>query len=155
MAAVAAIVARLSQAPPSSQLILTCRPVAIDGAIVSLGFPEEQAFLRDVAERKPADIEAGVAEVIGHDVSIRCVVANVEVAPLTGATERAPARRGATDLRRGSRRRRRGVGPDRIRPGHDHRADLSERPHQEEVDGDGQPAADGPADAAGDAAGPG
>lgn len=75
------IVARLSQKPAIKQLILTCRPVALDGVIVSLGFPEEQAFLRDVAERKKADIEAGVAQVMGRDVGIRCVVANIEVAP--------------------------------------------------------------------------
>jgi DNA polymerase-3 subunit gamma/tau len=74
------IVAWLSQKPAVKQLILTCRPVALDGAIVSLGFPEEQAFLRDVAERKKADIESGVAHVIGRDVGIRCVVANVEIA---------------------------------------------------------------------------
>ncbi len=74
------IVSRLSQKPAIKQLILTCRPVALDGAVVSLGFPEEQAFLRDVAERKKADIEAGVAEVIGREVGIRCVVANIEVA---------------------------------------------------------------------------
>ena len=81
------IVVRLSQKPAIKQLILTCRPVALDGSIVSLGFPEEQAFLRDVAERKRADIELGVAEVIGHDVGIRCVVANVEIAPLTTAPD--------------------------------------------------------------------
>ncbi len=81
------IVARLSQKPAIKQLILTCRPVALDGVIVSLGFPEEQAFLRDVAERKKADIEAGVAQVMGHDVGIRCVVANIEVAPPSTAVE--------------------------------------------------------------------
>jgi hypothetical protein len=73
------IVTRLSQKPAIKQLIVTCRPVALDGVIVSLGFPEEQAFLRDVAERKKAAIESGVAEVIGRDVGIRCVVANIEV----------------------------------------------------------------------------
>jgi DNA polymerase-3 subunit gamma/tau len=73
------IVSHLSQKPAIKQLIVTCRPVALDGSIVSLGFPEEQAFLRDVAERKRGDIEAGVAVVIGHDIGIRCVVANIEV----------------------------------------------------------------------------
>jgi len=81
------IVATLSQKPAIKQLILTCRPVALDGSIVSLGFPEEQAFLRDVADRKRADIEAGVAQVIGHDVGIRCVVANVEIAPPPAADD--------------------------------------------------------------------
>jgi len=81
------IVMRLSQKPAIKQLILTCRPVALDGVIVSLGFPEEQAFLRDVAERKKADIEAGVAQVMGRDIGIRCVVANVEVAPPPAAAD--------------------------------------------------------------------
>ena len=81
------IVAWLSQKPAVKQLILTCRPVALDGAIVSLGFPEEQAFLRDVAERKKADIESGVAHVIGRDVGIRCVVANVEIAAVPASDE--------------------------------------------------------------------
>ena len=73
------IVALLSGKPAIKQLILTCRPVAIDGSVVALGFPEEQAFLRDVAERKKADIEVGLREVLGRDVGIRCVVANVEI----------------------------------------------------------------------------
>ena len=56
-----------------------CRPVALDGVIVTLGFPEEQAFLREIAERKKANIEAGIREVIGRDIGVRCVVANIEV----------------------------------------------------------------------------
>ena len=74
------IVTVLSRQPAIKQLILTCRPVALDGVVVTLGYPEEQAFLRDVAERKKADIEAGIREVIGHDVGVRCIVANIEVA---------------------------------------------------------------------------
>jgi hypothetical protein len=60
---------------------VACRPVAVDGAIVTLGFPEEQAFLKDAAERRRPAIEAGIAAVLGHPVSVRCVVANVELAP--------------------------------------------------------------------------
>ena len=56
--------------------------------VVTLGYPEEQAFLRDVAERKKAGIEAGIREVVGHDVGVRCVVANIEVAaPATNADD--------------------------------------------------------------------
>jgi DNA polymerase-3 subunit gamma/tau len=75
-----AIVDRLSQHPPTKPLILKCRPVAVDGAIVTLGFPEEQAFLKEQAERRRPGIEAGIAEVIGHPVTVRCVVANIELA---------------------------------------------------------------------------
>jgi DNA polymerase-3 subunit gamma/tau len=82
LAAWPAVVDRLSRQPAVKPLILTCRPVAIDGGMISLGFPEEQAFLRDVAERKRPAIEAGIAEVLGRQVGVRCVVANVEL-PVT------------------------------------------------------------------------
>src|SRR4051812_1165209 len=49
LAAWPAIVERLSSHPPTRPLIVACRPVAVDGAIVTLGFPEEQAFLKDQA----------------------------------------------------------------------------------------------------------
>jgi DNA polymerase III subunit gamma/tau len=80
------IVTVLSRQPVIKPLIQTCRPVALDGVIVTLGFPEEQAFLREIAERKKAAVEAGIREVIGLDVGVRCVVANIEVAaaPLDG-----------------------------------------------------------------------
>jgi DNA polymerase-3 subunit gamma/tau len=79
LAAWPAIIDRLSRLPAVKPLILTCRPVAIDGAVIALGFPEEQAFLRDVAERKRSAIEAGIGEVLGREIGIRCVVANVEL----------------------------------------------------------------------------
>ena len=105
LAAWPAIVEQLSSHPPTKPLIVACRPVAVDGAIVTLGFPEEQAFLKDQAERRKPGIEAGIAAVIGHPVTVRCVVANVELA--AGRVGRS-RRRGAPDLRRGAGRRRRG-----------------------------------------------
>ena len=88
VAAWPAIVEVLSRLPVIKPLILTCRPVALDGVIVTLGFPEEQAFLREIAERKKANIEAGIREVIGHEVGVRCIVANIEVpAPATGGDD--------------------------------------------------------------------
>jgi hypothetical protein len=72
-------VSQLSAHPPTKPLIVACRPVAVDGAIVTLGFPEEQAFLKDAAERRKAAIEAGISAVLGYPVSVRCVVANVEL----------------------------------------------------------------------------
>ena len=87
LAAWPAIVALLSGKPAIKQLISTCRPVSLDGAIVTLGFPEEQAFLRDHAERKKTEIEAGIREVLGRDVGIRCVVANIEVVAAAPAAD--------------------------------------------------------------------
>jgi hypothetical protein len=86
LAAWPAIVERLSAHPPTKPLILQCRPVAVDGAIVTLGFPEEQAFLKEQAERRRPGIEAGIAAVVGHPVTVRCVVANVEL-PSPGASD--------------------------------------------------------------------
>jgi DNA polymerase-3 subunit gamma/tau len=80
MAAWPTIVTQLSAHPPTKPLIVACRPVAVDGAIVTLGFPEEQAFLKDAAERRRPAIEAGISAVVGHPVAVRCVVANVELA---------------------------------------------------------------------------
>ncbi len=80
LAAWPAIVTQLSAHPPTKPLIVACRPVAVDGAIVTLGFPEEQAFLKDAAERRRPAIEAGISGVVGHPVAVRCVVANIELA---------------------------------------------------------------------------
>ncbi len=37
--------------------------------------------MKEQAERRRTGIEAGIAAVIGHPVSVRCVVANVELPP--------------------------------------------------------------------------
>ena len=93
LAAWPAIVELLSAHPPTKPLIVSCRPVAVDGAIVTLGFPEEQAFLKDQAERRKPGIEAGIAAVIGHPVTVHCVVANVELPPAASDDLVAEARR--------------------------------------------------------------
>ncbi|MBI2777165.1 MAG: hypothetical protein HYX57_07895 [Chloroflexi bacterium] len=50
---------------------------------MTLGFPEDQGFLRDVAERRKAVLEAGIGEVLGRPVGVRCVATNLDlVAPL-------------------------------------------------------------------------
>ena len=78
----AEIVEVVSKSPPTKPLILACRPVSVDGAVVTLGFPEAQSFFKDVAERRRAILEDGVGRVLGMPVSVRCVAANVEVSPL-------------------------------------------------------------------------
>ncbi len=93
LAAWPAIVERLSMHPPTRPLIVACRPVAVDGAIVTLGFPEEQAFLKDQAERRKPGIEAGIEGVIGRPVTVHCVVANVELPPAASEDLVAEARR--------------------------------------------------------------
>ena len=78
----AEIVEVISKSPAVKPLIVACRPVGVDGAIVTLGFPEAQSFFKDVAERRRAILEDGVGRVLGMSVSVRCVAANVEVSPL-------------------------------------------------------------------------
>ena len=78
----AEIVELVSKSPPTKPLIMACRPVAVDGAVVTLGFPEAQSFFKDVAERRRTILEDGVSRVLGMPVSVRCVAANIEVSPL-------------------------------------------------------------------------
>jgi DNA polymerase-3 subunit gamma/tau len=78
----AEIVEVVSKSPPTKPLILACRPVGVDGAVVTLGFPEAQSFFKDVAERRRSILEDGVSRVLGVPVSVRCVAANVEVSAL-------------------------------------------------------------------------
>jgi DNA polymerase-3 subunit gamma/tau len=78
----AEIVEVVSKNPPTKPLILACRPVNVDGNVVTLGFPETQSFFKDVAERRRSILEDGVSRVLGMPVSVRCVAANVEVAPM-------------------------------------------------------------------------
>ena len=78
----AEIVEVISKSPPTRPLIVACRPIGVDGSVVTLGFPEAQSFFKDVAERRRGILEDGVRRVLGVPVSVRCVAANVEVTPL-------------------------------------------------------------------------
>jgi hypothetical protein len=52
---------------------------------VILGFPEDQAFLRDIAERKRSILEEAVQEVLGRPAAVVCVATNLDAVP--AATE--------------------------------------------------------------------
>ena len=78
----AEIVEVVSKSPVVKPLIQECRPVGVDGTVVTLGFPEAKSFYKDVAERRRALLEDGVSRVLGMPVSVRCVAANIEVAAL-------------------------------------------------------------------------
>jgi hypothetical protein len=75
------VVAFVSRNPANRPLIAACRPIELRDGMVILGFPESQAFLRDVAERKRSVLEEAIASVLGQAVGIRYVVANIELAP--------------------------------------------------------------------------
>jgi DNA polymerase-3 subunit gamma/tau len=72
---------------PATRAVLTeCRPIAVDGNVVTLGFPEAKAFLKDHAERRRQEVETAVSGHLGRDISVRSVATNIEVAPI-GAAE--------------------------------------------------------------------
>jgi len=73
------IVAAIGGNPANRPLVTTCRPVEVRDGILILGFPEDQAFMRDIAERKRRILEEGIASVIGRSVAVRCVVTNLEL----------------------------------------------------------------------------
>ena len=73
------VVALISRHPPTKPLIEACRPLAVDGAVITLGFPESQLFLRDVADRRRPTLEEGLSRVLGRPVAVRCVATNVEI----------------------------------------------------------------------------
>ena len=78
------VVAYVSRNPANRPIVVACRPVEIRDGLVVLGFPEDQAFLRDVAERKRPALEEGLEHVLGRKVGVRCVVANVELTEPAG-----------------------------------------------------------------------
>ena len=75
------IVARISAHPPTRPLIVACRPVSVEGGVVTLGFPEDKAFLQAVAERRRGVLEEGIGAVLGRPVVVRCVATNLDLVP--------------------------------------------------------------------------
>ncbi len=77
-------------APAIKPLLRECRPVAIDGARLTLAFPEERAFMREkTATRSPA-IEQLLVTVFGGSWAIDCIATNVELEPLSISEAVAP-----------------------------------------------------------------
>jgi DNA polymerase-3 subunit gamma/tau len=75
------VVAFLSQNPPVKPLIEACRPISVDGHVVTLGFPEDKAFLKIALERRGPILEEGIGRVLGRAVNVRCVATNLEHVP--------------------------------------------------------------------------
>jgi DNA polymerase-3 subunit gamma/tau len=72
-------------APAIKPLLRECRPVALDGARVTLAFPEERGFMREKAKTRAAAIEQLLSDVLGGSWAIECVSSNVELEPLSVA----------------------------------------------------------------------
>jgi hypothetical protein len=76
-----------SVGPATKAVLVDCRPIAVDGTIVTLGFPEAKAFLKDIAERRRVDVEAAIGAYLGRAVSVRTVATNIEVAAPAGTDD--------------------------------------------------------------------
>ncbi|HEX2141636.1 MAG TPA: DNA polymerase III subunit gamma/tau [Candidatus Limnocylindria bacterium] len=72
-------------APAIKPLLSDCRPVSVDGARLTLAFPEERAFMREKARTRAPAIEQLLAQVLGGAWAIDCVASNVELEPLSVA----------------------------------------------------------------------
>ena len=60
-----------------------CRPVALDGARLTLAFPEERGFMREKVTNRAGNIEQLLATVLGGTWAVDCIASNVELEPLT------------------------------------------------------------------------
>jgi DNA polymerase-3 subunit gamma/tau len=72
-------------APAIKPLLRECRPIAVDGARLTLAFPEERGFMREKATTRAPAIEQLLAGVLGGSWAIECVASNVELEPLSVA----------------------------------------------------------------------
>ena len=78
---VATVVDRAS--PVIKPLLKECRPIARDGARLTLAFPEGRDFMRSNIQRRSGQIEALLTEMFGGAFAVECVASNVELEPLT------------------------------------------------------------------------
>jgi DNA polymerase-3 subunit gamma/tau len=85
---VAAVRARWAEvveraAPAIKPLLRECRPVGLEGARLTLAFPEERGFMREKARTRAGAIEQLLGTVLGGSWAVDCVASNVELEPLT------------------------------------------------------------------------
>ena len=72
-----------SASPALRPLLTECRPVALDGARLTLAFPEERGFMREKVTNRAGSIEQLLATVLGGSWAVDCIASNVELEPLT------------------------------------------------------------------------
>ena len=68
-----------SVSPATRAVINECRPLGVEGNIVTLGFPETKGFLKDHAERKRPELESALGQFLGREVTVRSVATNLEI----------------------------------------------------------------------------
>ena len=69
--------------PVLKPLLNECRPIARDGARLTLAFPEGRDFMRSRIPQRAGAIEALLREVFGGTFAIECVASNLELEPLS------------------------------------------------------------------------
>ena len=75
------VVARISANPPVKPLIAECRPISVENNVVTLGFPESKAFMKDLLDKRRPFLEETISAVLGRSVGVRCVATNIDVLP--------------------------------------------------------------------------
>jgi hypothetical protein len=53
----------------------------VEDHLVTLGFPEDKAFLKIALERRGPILEEGIGRILGRTVNVRCVATNLEHVP--------------------------------------------------------------------------
>ncbi len=71
--------------PVIKPLLSECRPIARDGARLTLAFPEGRDFMRSRISQRSGAIEALLSGMFGGTFAIECVASNLELEPLTVA----------------------------------------------------------------------
>lgn len=69
--------------PVIKPLLKECRPIARDGARLTLAFPEGRDFMRSRISQRASQIEALLTDMFGGAFAIECVASNLELEPLT------------------------------------------------------------------------
>ncbi len=77
--------------PVIKPLLKECRPVAREGARLTLAFPEGRDFMRSRIAQRSVAIEALLTDMFGGAFAIECVATNVELEPLTVEQAIAPS----------------------------------------------------------------
>jgi DNA polymerase-3 subunit gamma/tau len=78
--------------PVIKPLLRECRPVARDGARLTLAFPEGRDFMRSRIAQRAGAIESLLTDMFGGAWAIECVATNLELEPLTVEQAIAPRR---------------------------------------------------------------
>jgi hypothetical protein len=69
--------------PSVKPLVKECRPYQLDGARLTLAFPEGREFLRSRVTERSGAIEDLLGQTFGSSWAVECVAASVDLEPLT------------------------------------------------------------------------